>query len=106
MRLTAHQLKVRLIDLYEKFGWDLYDKFNLDHAYDAFKLCLSEPDMILGKLDISKPEREALLGNIQKKMAAAPVKLRSRFNLKCYTYEGIDAIRASLLEAKAKTSDE
>ena len=39
-------------------------------------------------------------------MAAAPVKLRSRFNLKCYTYEGIDAIRDSLLVAKAKTSDE
>lgn len=106
LRLTAHQLKVSLLDLYEKFGWDLYDKFGFDHAYDAFKLCLTEPDMVMGKLNISKPEREALLVNIQKKMAAAPVKLRSRFNLKCYTFEGIDAIRESLLEAKAKTSDD
>ena len=60
---------------------------------------------MLGKLNISKPEREALLANIQKKMAAAPVKLRSIFNLKCYTFEGIDAIRESLLQAKEKTSD-
>jgi translation initiation factor 2 subunit 1 len=66
----------------------------------------SEPDMVLGKLNISKPEREALLANIHKKMAASPVKLRCRFNLKCFTFEGIDAIRESLLEAKAKTCDE
>lgn len=106
MRLTANQLNVKLTDLYEKFGWDLYDKFGFDHAFDAFKLCLTEPDMVLGKLNISKPEREALLAHIHKKMAASPVKLRCRFNLKCFTFEGIDAIRESLLEAKAKTCDE
>lgn len=39
-------------------------------------------------------------------MAAAPVKLRARFNLKCYTFEGIDAIRESLLMAKKMTCDE
>ena len=39
MRLTAHNLKTKLVDLYEKFGWDLYDKF--DHAHEAFKLCLT-----------------------------------------------------------------
>ena len=39
LRLTAHNLQCKLIDLYEDFAWDLYDKF--DHAYDAFKLCLS-----------------------------------------------------------------
>lgn len=27
-----------LLELYEKFGWDLYDQF--EHAYDAFKLAL------------------------------------------------------------------
>jgi len=39
-------------------------------------------------------------------MAAAPVKIRTKFNLHCYTYEGIDAIRESLIEAKKKTSDD
>ena len=39
-------------------------------------------------------------------MQAAPIKLRTRFNLQCYTYEGIDAIRESLLEAKAQTCDD
>jgi len=39
LRLTAHTLKCKQLKLYEDFGWDLYDKFN--HAYDAFKLCLT-----------------------------------------------------------------
>jgi translation initiation factor 2 alpha subunit (eIF-2alpha) len=34
-------------------------------------------------------------------MAAAPIKLRARFKLHCYSYEGIEAIKESLLEAKA-----
>jgi translation initiation factor 2 alpha subunit (eIF-2alpha) len=39
-------------------------------------------------------------------MATAPIKLRTTFNLQCYTYEGAEAIKASLLTTKAKTSDE
>lgn len=38
LRLTAQNLQCKLIQLYEDFGWDLYDHF--DHAYDALKLCL------------------------------------------------------------------
>ena len=39
-------------------------------------------------------------------MASKPQKIRARFNLHCYTYEGIEAIRESLLEAKKKTNDD
>lgn len=52
LRLTAHNLKCKLIELYEAFGWDLYDVFG--HAYDAFKLCLSEPDLVFSKVTISE----------------------------------------------------
>ena len=88
----------KLIDLYEAYGWDLYDKF--DHAYDAFRLCLSDPEVVFSKIDITEDQKKHLLANINKKMAAAPQKIRTRFNLKCYTYEGIDAIRDSMLEAE------
>ena len=104
MKLTAHQLQVRLEDIYNEFGWDLYDKF--EHAYDAFKLILQEPDMVFSKINISDKSKEELVKNIHKKMAATPIKLRSRFNLQCYTYEGIEAIRESLLEAKNAMKDE
>ena len=51
MKLTAFKLKCKLIELYEAFGWDLYDKF--DHAYDALKLCLTDPDLVFSKITIS-----------------------------------------------------
>jgi len=104
LRLTAHSMKCKLIDLYEAYAWDLYDKF--DHAYDAFKLCLSDPELVFSKIDITDDQKKHLIANINKKMAAAPQKIRTRFNLKCYTYEGIDAIRDSMLEAEKECSDE
>jgi translation initiation factor 2 subunit 1 len=82
----------------------LYDKF--DHAYDAFKLALTEPETVFSKVTLSEKQREALLASITKKMAAKPVKMRTLFNLTCCTYEGIEAIRDTLLEAKRKTSDD
>lgn len=104
MKLTAYNLKCSTEELYEDFGWDLYDKFN--HAYEAFKLCLSDPELVFDKITITDKQKEALLSNISKKMAAAPIKLRSRFNLQCYTYEGIEAIREALLEAKKQTQSD
>ena len=38
LKEVAVKLKCKLIDLYEKFGWDLYDNF--EHAFEAFKLIL------------------------------------------------------------------
>ena len=46
------------------------------------------------------------MANISKKMGAKPIKLRSNFNLKCYTYEGIEAIREALLETKKQTQSD
>ena len=103
MKLTARVLRRKLVTLYEEFGWDLYDKF--DHAYDAFKVCLTDPDVVFSKIKVSDEVKEALIANIQKKMAATAIKLRTRFYLKCFTYEGIEAIKESLLIAREQTCD-
>ena len=104
MKFTAFALHCKLIELYEAFGWDLYDKF--DHAYDAFKLCLTDPELVFSKVTITEEQKKALMASINKKMAAAPQKLRTTFNLHCYTYEGIEAIKESLLAARAECSDD
>jgi translation initiation factor 2 subunit 1 len=39
-------------------------------------------------------------------MAPQPVKLRADFELTCFTYEGIDALRDALLQAKKAVNDE
>lgn len=84
MRLTAYTLQCKLIELYEKFAWDLYDKF--DHAYDALRLCLTDPDIVFSKIDIDDKQKEALLHNINKKLSAPPTKMRARFHLTCYNF--------------------
>jgi len=57
--------------------------------------------MVFEKIkDISDAEKKALLKNITKKMASAPVKMRTKFNLTCYTYEGVEAIKQTMIEAK------
>lgn len=104
MKLTAFTLGCRTLDLYEQFGWDLYDCFN--HAYDAFKLSLTDPELVFEKVNITEIQKEALLKSIAKKLAAKPVKLRTIFKLQCYTYEGIEAIREALMEAKEQTKND
>lgn len=104
LRLTAFTLQCKVIDLYEGFAWDLYDKF--EHAYDALRLCLTDPEIVFSKITITPEQKTALLANIQKKMAAAPTKMRARINLQCYTYQGIESIREALLAAKKEVNDD
>jgi translation initiation factor 2 subunit 1 len=77
--MTAHTLKKKLIEIYEEWGWDLYDKF--DHAYDALKLCLTDPEEVYKRVNIPEDHREKLMINIKKKLAAAPIKIRATFDL-------------------------
>lgn len=38
LKQVAIKIKCTLLELYEAFAWDLYDKF--EHAYDAFRLAM------------------------------------------------------------------
>jgi translation initiation factor 2 alpha subunit (eIF-2alpha) len=44
--------------------------------------------------------------SIAKRMAPAPVKLRACFELICFTSEGIDAIKDTLITAKKAVNEE
>ena len=50
--------KVRLEDLYKEFGWDLYKRFG--HAFDAFKIAVTNPEEVLGKYSIREDLMEQL----------------------------------------------
>jgi translation initiation factor 2 subunit 1 len=95
---------VTLLSLYEKFGWDLYDKYG--HAFDAFRLIMSDKEAVFKEIDISPEEQRVLFEAISRKMAPTPLKLRADFELTCFTYEGIDALKAALLTAKASVNAE
>jgi len=89
---------VTLLDLYEKFGWDLYDKY--DHAYNAFRQIMNDKEEVFKKIKISADEKAFLYEAIARKMAPTALKLRADFEMTCFTSEGIDALKEALITSR------
>merc|ERR1712156_407391 len=90
----------QLEELFEKTAWTLdreYKKEGSEYAasYDCFKRAVDEP-LILEALDIAPETREVLLKTIRRRLTPQAVKVRADIEVSCYTYEGIDAIKAAL----------
>mmetsp|Transcript_29240 Transcript_29240/g.69436 ORF Transcript_29240/g.69436 Transcript_29240/m.69436 type:complete len:434 (+) Transcript_29240:144-1445(+) len=94
MRNLATTEKRDVEDLYESFGWELGDEFG--HILDAFKRLLSDHS-ILDRFHLSEDLRLALIKNVELRLTPQPVKVRSDFEVTCFAYEGIDAIKEALL---------
>ena len=103
MKHIAEAKKKPLEEVYQQIGWPLYRKYK--HAYDAFKLVLSldnQEDIFEG-LSIDEDTKELVLNFIKRKLAPQPIKIRADIELTCFTYEGIDAIKAALMAGEAKS---
>ena len=57
-------------------------------------------------MKLPKETEKALIESIARKMAPSSVKCNTEFELNCYTYEGIDAIKEVLMTAKKEVNDE
>ena len=68
--------------------------------YFVLILVYSEPDSVFKEIKITDEQKKVLIESISKKMAPQPVKLRSDFELTCFSYEGIVAIKEALVTAK------
>mmetsp|Transcript_17820 Transcript_17820/g.32448 ORF Transcript_17820/g.32448 Transcript_17820/m.32448 type:complete len:347 (-) Transcript_17820:85-1125(-) len=96
LRQVAEKQGLILKDLYRSIGWPLYKKYG--HAYDAFKLCLTDQeDIFKGLPDLDPEVVEVLTDYIKKRLAPQPIKIRADVEVTCFTYEGIDAVKESLL---------
>ncbi|KAI9150923.1 hypothetical protein H9P43_009538 [Blastocladiella emersonii ATCC 22665] len=104
MRHVAEKLNLVLQDLYEQFGWPLYRRYG--HAYDAFKLAISDPDRVFEGLEIEPEIMAELISNIKRRMTPQPVKVRADVEVTCYGYEGIDAIKAALTTCESFSNEE
>eukprot|EP00343_Euplotes_focardii_P007034 CAMPEP_0205819424 /NCGR_PEP_ID=MMETSP0206-20130828/1801_1 /ASSEMBLY_ACC=CAM_ASM_000279 /TAXON_ID=36767 /ORGANISM="Euplotes focardii, Strain TN1" /LENGTH=165 /DNA_ID=CAMNT_0053113015 /DNA_START=29 /DNA_END=523 /DNA_ORIENTATION=- len=104
MRHVSETNKVRLEDLYTQFGWDLYKRFG--HAYEAFKLAIKEPEVVLGQYNIEAELQRSLLTNVNRRLTPQPIKIRCDLEVTCFAYEGIDAIKAALLAGEALSDEE
>merc|ERR1712087_847876 len=108
LRHLAEKRKLYLQDLYERVGWPLYAKYG--HAYDAFKLALTEDALLttedpFDSIDVPEDLKEELKTYIRRRLAPQPIKIRSDIEVSCYTHEGIDAIREALFAGMALSTD-
>eukprot|EP00249_Psilotum_nudum_P006209 c19545_g1_i1 orf=129-1244(+) len=123
MRHVADTLDVDLEDLYIHVGWPLYRKYG--HAFEAFKLIVTDPDSVLSSLtrevketgpdgqEITKivpamPEKVkiSLIKNIRRRMTPQPLKIRADIELKCFQYDGVLHIKEAMRKAEAAGSEE
>jgi translation initiation factor 2 subunit 1 len=104
MRYVAEKVDTSLEDLYTRIAWPLYRRF--EHAYDAFKLAIGDTEKILGALHVRENEMKELEVIIRRRLAPQPVKIRSDIEVTCFSYEGIDAIRAALKAGEEESTQE
>lgn len=94
MRAVAEKCLINIEDLYSTIAWPLSKTYH--HPFDAFKIALEKEEEIIGKLNLTKDVRETLMSELKRRMTAQPLKIRADFELSCFAYEGIDAIKDAL----------
>ena len=84
--------------LYKNIIWPLYKTYQ--HALDALKCLLNGDTHIFENLKISDSIKNELINILKKRLVPEPIKIRSIFRLTCYTFNGIDDIRNTLLNGE------
>ncbi|CED83181.1 eukaryotic translation initiation factor 2 subunit alpha [Phaffia rhodozyma] len=100
---VAGKLEMEVETLYAECGWPLGSKFG--HTYDAFKLSITEPEKVFEGINLPAATLETLRENIARRLTPKPVKIRSDIEVKCFAYEGIDAIKAALKAGEALSTE-
>ena len=101
LRHLAASQRVPLEQLYERVAWPLADAHG--HAYDAFKLAVSEPDAVFGALEppLEPALRDAALAEIRERFTPQAVRVRADVEVTCFACAGVDAIRTALEAGQA-----
>ncbi|EEB08474.1 translation initiation factor eIF2 alpha subunit [Schizosaccharomyces japonicus yFS275] len=100
MRHIAEKHNVPLETMYTSIGWPLYRKYG--HAYDAFKLAITSPEVVFEGLDEPAPGVvKDLLAQISRRLTPQPIKIRADVEVTCFGYDGITAIKNALRAAEA-----
>ena len=55
------------------------------------------PDAVFGPLKADPAVVQLVLSDVKKKLTPQPVKIRADIEVQCFTYEGIEAVRAALM---------
>jgi len=66
----------------------------------------SESDTVFETLEMTPEVRSELLSTIARRLTPKPVKVRSDLELTCYSYEGINGIKAALRAGEALSTEQ
>ncbi|PVH17518.1 eukaryotic translation initiation factor 2 subunit alpha [Candidozyma duobushaemuli] len=104
LRHCAEKYGVSLEQLYQTVGWPLSRKYG--HAYDAFKLSITDPSIFDGIEAPSTEILEELKLYISRRLTPSAIKIRSDVEVSCFSYEGIDAIKTALQAATSVSTEQ
>jgi len=107
MRHVSELNHIGMEELYRLTAWRLYEKFG--HAYEAFCASISDPNSIFNDEimpGLAPDMRASLLDNIAKRLTPTAIKIRADIEVTCFHYEGIDAIKRSLLKGVEMGTEE
>lgn len=104
MRHVAEKSGNDVDALNEMVAWPLYKKWG--HAFEAFKVSITEPERVFGELDIPADILEDLRANIARRLTPQPVKVRADLLLTNFAFSGILAIQAALAAGEALSTPE
>lgn len=90
--------------LYEQVAWPLHKKYG--HSYEAFKLSIAEPEAVFGDLKIEEETLNELKHTIARRLTPKPVKVRADIEVRCFAYQGIEAIRKALKAGEACSTED
>jgi len=95
-RLLEYTEDSQLEELHQKTAWHFDRKYNKPGAsFDVFKSAVATPS-VLDECELDEHELQTLLGVIRRRMTPQSVKIRADLEVACYTYEGVDAVKAAL----------
>ncbi|EJT48465.1 eukaryotic translation initiation factor 2 subunit alpha [Trichosporon asahii var. asahii CBS 8904] len=100
---VAKRRNVPTESLYEQIAWPLQRKYG--HAYEAFKLSIQEPEVVFGPLEIEPDTLAELKHTIARRLTPKPVKVRADIEVRCFAYNGIEAIRKALKAGEALSTE-
>ncbi|KAL0434044.1 UNVERIFIED_CONTAM: Eukaryotic translation initiation factor 2 subunit alpha [Sesamum latifolium] len=123
LRHVAETMDVHLEELYIHVGWPLYKTYG--HAFEAFKLIVTDPDSVLNSLTreveeigydghkvikvvpaISDEVKQVLVENIRRRMTPQAIKVRADVEIKCFELDGILHIKEAMRRAEAAGNED
>ncbi len=99
MQRVAINCDIELIKLYKEIVWPLTKDKDDYKALDVFKLAAQSPEPMSFFKDakVSEDILKELVRQISVKLSPHSIRIKADFEITCFTFEGIDAIREALL---------